>query len=126
MRRMHDRYDRIAESLYLSDVFVWSGLKSDGNVALLPRERGQRFDTSGDLDGVGDPRIVAPELFHRAIQKARDGGLDAAYPHESTAQLLQIIDLRMQAVEVPHRRTRLPCKYLAGRRQAYAGRMSFE
>src|ERR1700722_10071486 len=126
MRRLHDRYDRITKSLHLCNVFVWLRLKRDGNVALFSRERGQRFTTSGNLDLVGDPRIIAPERLNRAIQKARNGGLDTEYFHKTTAQLLQIIDLRLQTVEVPHRCARLPREHLAGGGQAYAGRMSLE
>src|ERR1700722_19671225 len=111
---MHDCYDRIAESLYLSNVVVRLGLKGDGNVALLPCERGQGFDASSNMDLVSDPRVSAAELMHRAIQQTRDCGLDAEYPHNSTAQLLQIINLRLKTFEVPHRRVRLQRECLAG------------
>ncbi len=118
MRRIHDRNDRITEGLHLGNVVVWPWLKGHGNVALFLHERRQRFDTSGNPDFVGDPWIIAPELFHGAIQKTRNGRLDADGLHKSTAQMLEIIDLRLQTIEVPHRRVHLPHEYLAGCRQA--------
>jgi hypothetical protein len=126
MGGMHYRNDGASQRLDLLDIGMGWRLETDRDIAFFRGQRGNGPGSASHLHFIGDSGVRARKLRHGTVHNTGDGKLDTGDPYRAAPELLQIIDFRVQTLEIPYGRPRLPGEDLSCHREAHTRRMPLE